>query len=337
MIHLTMRTYILVASAPLLVLAQAKDAIRIGAIGDSITAGACSSWDGYAYPYQLQSLLDQAHGKGVYNVTNLGSSGKTMLKNGDYPWWTTKQYQTLVSNKWDIVTIMLGTNDAKDPGSHGHDNWPHDCSDEAGNVHTAGCTFAQDYKDMIELVRTLGTTDGVEPKIYAMIPPPLMQENFFGMNRTVINSVYPKLIPLIAKENHLSGTIDVFSGMGGVANWESAFPDSCEIGSSWSPCRWWCDSQSCNQCHPNDKGYTHMSTVVLEGLGLEGDTATCGVVQETETVRVGCSAGVISSVDFASYGNFTGSCAGGSKRAAAMRHHRRALWRRLAWARSIAM
>merc|ERR1712070_23997 len=221
-----------------------------------------------------ETLLDQAHGKGVYSVTNLGSSGHTMLKNGDFPYWDSPQYKTLTSNKWDIITIMLGTNDAKDLGSHGHDNWPHDCSDEAGNVHTAGCTFAQDYKDMIDLVRTLGTTDGVEPQVYAMIPPPLMKEFAIGANRTVINTVYPKLVPLIASDNKLTGTIDVFSGMGGVEDWESKFPDSCQKDSPFKPCSWWCDDQHCDQCHPNDSGYEQLAKVVQAGLGLTGPTVT---------------------------------------------------------------
>lgn len=33
------------------------------------------------------------------------------------------QYKTLTSNTWDILIIMLGTNDAKDPGDGGPNNW----------------------------------------------------------------------------------------------------------------------------------------------------------------------------------------------------------------------
>jgi lysophospholipase L1-like esterase len=250
-----------------------NDAIRIGMIGDSITAGVCSSGGNHPYPQQLQILLDQAYGEGVYSVTNMGACGSTMLKGGDSPFWKRRQYTTLTSNKWDIITIMLGTNDAKDPGSHGPDNWHHDCSDDKG-AHTAGCQFASDYKDMIDLVRTLGTTDGVEPKVYGMIPPPLMQENSYGMNRTVINTVYPKLVQLISSDNKLTGTIDLFTGMGGVEGWESQFPDSCQKDSPWKPCSWWCDDQHCDQCHPNDSGYAHLATVVQAGLGLTGPTIT---------------------------------------------------------------
>ena len=51
---------------------------------------------------------------------------------------------------------------------------------------------------MIKLVQTLGTTPGVPPTVYAMIPVPLMQHGAIGANQTVINSVYPALIPLIS-------------------------------------------------------------------------------------------------------------------------------------------
>ena len=38
------------------------------------------------------------------------------------------QYAALLAGKpWDIVTIMLGTNDAKDSGDGGPNNWHHNC------------------------------------------------------------------------------------------------------------------------------------------------------------------------------------------------------------------
>merc|ERR1712100_487365 len=142
----------------------------------------------------------------------------------------------------------------KDPDDHGPNNWLHDCSGADG-VFTEGCSYADDYKSMVELVRTLGTVNGTAPKVYAMIPPPLMQQYSIGANQTVINSIYPDLVPLIAKEAGLDGTIDVFAGMGGVVNWQDTFPTKCEINSTWAPCGYWCDEQSCDQCHPNDVGY----------------------------------------------------------------------------------
>lgn len=96
-----------------------------------------------------------------------------------------------------------GTNDAKDTGSGGPDNWLHNCG---GPDHTTlqGCTFADDYLSMISLVKTLGTTSA-GPKIFTAIPPPLMAARSIGANQTVINSVYPKLIPLINAAGNVRG------------------------------------------------------------------------------------------------------------------------------------
>lgn len=243
-----------------------EDAIRIGTIGDSITAGVHSTGGNHTYPGQLQIMLDTKYGSGKYSVTNLGACGSTLLKVSNSPYWQRPQYKTLTSNKWDIIVIMLGTNDAKDPGDHGPNNWLHNCG---GPDHTKldGCTYADDYKSMIEVVKGLGTKpDG--PTIFAMIPPPLMQLYSIGANQTVINSVYPKLIPLIQQANKVKGPIDVYTGMGGVPDWEKKFPPKCVLNSTWPPCAWWCDEQSCDQCHPNNDGYTHMAKVVMKGLGL---------------------------------------------------------------------
>jgi lysophospholipase L1-like esterase len=192
--------------------------VTIATIGDSITAGVCSSGGNHPYPSQLQMLLDASHGAGSYSVTNLGECGSTMLKKADSPYWQRSSYITLTTNKWDIVTIMLGTNDAKDPGSHGPNNWPHDCGTPTA-PKIWDCQFAADYNDMIEVVSTLGTESGKPPKIYLMVPPPLMEDNAYGMNRTVINSLYPVLVPRIAAANSaVTGIIDMFIPMGGEHN-----------------------------------------------------------------------------------------------------------------------
>lgn len=96
-----------------------------------------------------------------------------------------------------------------------------------------------------------------------------MQLDSIGANQTVINSVYPVLIPAIAKAGGVTTVpINVFGGMGGVPSWKTAFPPSCQLVSPWKPCAWFCDKQSCDQCHPNDDGYTQLASVVKAGLGL---------------------------------------------------------------------
>ena len=181
--------------------AGTADQIKVGTIGDSIAAGVHSTGGNHTYPGQLQIVLDESH-PGKYKVTNLGACGSTMLKVSNSPYWKRPQFKTLTQNKWDIIIIMLGTNDAKDPGDHGPNNWLHNCG---GPDHTSldGCTFAEDYASMIKTVKGQGTT-AKGPDIWVAVPPPLMAQYSIGANQTVINSVYPKLVPLIAKANGIT-------------------------------------------------------------------------------------------------------------------------------------
>ena len=77
-----------------------------------------STGGNHTYPGQLQIMLGDK-----YKVTNLGACGSTMLKVSNSPYWKRPQYKALTAGKWDIIIIMLGTNDAKDKGDHGPDDW----------------------------------------------------------------------------------------------------------------------------------------------------------------------------------------------------------------------
>jgi lysophospholipase L1-like esterase len=101
-----------------------------------------------------------------------------MLKGADSPYWERSSFATLTSNAWDIIVIMLGTNDAKDAGDGGPSNWPHDCATADGTARLDGCTFAADYASMVETVRGLNATgalpgDAAAPLVDAMAPPPV--------------------------------------------------------------------------------------------------------------------------------------------------------------------
>lgn len=245
-----------------------SEAVQIVCVGDSITHGSLASAQARSYPARLQALLDDIHGAGRFNVTNLGAEGAGMLQHGSDPYWGRPEFLTLARGQWDIVIIMLGTNDAKDKGDGGDDNWEDNCG-TADMPNLPDCTFATDYKNMIELVRSLGTTD-LPPHVYMLIPPPLMHRSAYGINQTIINTVFPRLIPAIQKANSVLGPIDVFTGLGGVADWAKRFPSKCmhNTGDAWPPCSWFCNFQSCDQCHPNDVGYQVLAEVVLHGLGL---------------------------------------------------------------------
>ena len=76
------------------------------------------------------------------------------------------------------------------------------------------------------------------------------------MNATVINEVFPHLIPRIANETGATGVIDVFDALGGSAlNAPELF----------------CDYQSCDACHPNDAGYDRLAGAVFRSLFYRPD------------------------------------------------------------------
>lgn len=244
--------------------------IKIACVGDSITEGDHSSSANHTYPSQLQQLLTAKYGAEKYEVTNLGRSGTTMQNAGDYPYTTTDQYAALIASEWDIVVVMLGTNDAKDITSgHDMDNWiPGECGTNGAPADVSpdeNCPYGNDYAGLLGVIAGLGN-----PRTYVMTPPPLMLQGEYDMNQTVINDDYPQLIPRIQQEHaQVAGVVDVFGGMGGSADWRGQFPaGGCALDSAFPPCAYFCDAQSCDQCHPNDVGYAHMATVVQEGIGL---------------------------------------------------------------------
>jgi hypothetical protein len=100
-----------------------------------------------------------------------------------------------VNGTWDIVIIMLGTNDAKDPGNGGAPNWPAGCSNSDPNP--ASCTVIADYLSLLAVARTLGVA-GRTPLMAVMRPPPLWRDSDYGMNQTVLNDVMPHIVPTVA-------------------------------------------------------------------------------------------------------------------------------------------
>ena len=116
----------------------------------------------------------------THKVINLGLNGRTVTKQGDYPYWNEDYFKDVMSEKHDIIIFMLGTNDSK------KQNW----NEEA---------FKTDYKEMVTLLRKQAH------KIYVMIPPALLnrEDHEWRMMQSVINEIYPKLIPTLCKEMSL--------------------------------------------------------------------------------------------------------------------------------------
>ena len=88
-----------------------KNALTIGCIGDSITAGTgLAEPNENAFPAQLERILND--GTIVYNF---GNGGKTMRNDlGVDSYVNSITYENLIqtASELDVVTIMLGTNDA---------------------------------------------------------------------------------------------------------------------------------------------------------------------------------------------------------------------------------
>jgi alpha-L-fucosidase 2 len=171
---------------------------RVTCIGDSITQG------GFCAPGSYVDILGSILGSN-YEVLNAGVSSMTMLKkgvcNGDEfapcSYWNTNAWQSALNSEPDIVTIMLGTNDAK------FFNWE-------GIQQNTGDYFALDYVDMIQKLNKLKKV----PKIYVLVPPPIYSPFPYEMNSTIINTIYSTLIRDIASVMNVE-VIDIFTALSG--------------------------------------------------------------------------------------------------------------------------
>jgi len=63
-------------------------------------------------------------------------------------------------NRWDVVLIMIGHNDAKKAF------WPDSCSDDSTMLT---CPVATDMQAMLKLVKTRGPSEGTAPKIALLL------------------------------------------------------------------------------------------------------------------------------------------------------------------------
>ena len=100
-------------------------------------------------------------------------------------WKTSEFKQAQDLHTGSIVTIMLGTNDAKQI-----------------NLENFKISFKKDYAEMINQF-------GNATKIFVCIPPPLFGEPF-TMSPEIINEVLPKMIKEISLENKVQ-IIDLHS------------------------------------------------------------------------------------------------------------------------------
>jgi len=153
---------------------------------------------------------------------------------GDCSYWGTKEFNETLADEPDIITIMLGTNDAKGCNWFGPPN---------GEPSGAGTQFKADYLRMIKLFQDLPS----KPKVFVALPPPGISQCAatgpagnasvilaYNMSFHVINEVYPVLQRQIAKEAGVE-VIDVWGALNGTTC-AACTPDTCPKNGMHPPC-----------------------------------------------------------------------------------------------------
>jgi acyl-CoA thioesterase I len=171
-------------------------AVKIACIGDSITQGAgLANAAVESYPAKLQRLLGTN-----YVVRNYGVSGRTLLKEGDYPYWKESVYKT--SHDWlpDIVIIQLGTNDSKPY------NWKY------------GTNYVSEYEEMVASYAHLTNS----PQVIACTPCPVYNKGAFDISPGVVATNIAPAVRDMASRLGLK-LIDLHTRLAGHSEW---FPDT---------------------------------------------------------------------------------------------------------------
>ena len=120
----------------------------------------------------------------------------------------------------DVIVIMLGTNDAKDTSDGGPANWEN-------NGVTGQVEYIADYAWMVAQFNALPS----HPDIFVTIPVPNYKPGVYGMNHTVINYIFPVIVPQIAAaDTPKHAPLDMFDCMGGVKlTHPELFADGCHV------------------------------------------------------------------------------------------------------------
>ena len=170
--------------------------LKVACIGDSITEGSgLGNPTTESYPAKLQRLLGTN-----YLVRNFGVSGRTLLRKGDFPYWSEAALSQ--SRDWnpDIVTIMLGTNDAKPY------NWKY------------GTNFLKDYTDLIAIY----TNRPSHPRVLLCTPCPAFGVGAFDIKPgTIATNITPAVHQLAAELGH-----EIIDLQAALPNHRELFPDN---------------------------------------------------------------------------------------------------------------
>ena len=170
--------------------------IKVACIGNSITQGYRPNGNP-SYVDTLGILL----GSG-FTVENDGVSGTTLIRVGDYPYWVHGKLAQVFHFRPDVITIKLGTNDAKhDPAKV--DNWKY------------GSQYEPAYNSLID---TLYSTLGYKPRIFLVFPIAAFAGNGLGVSDTTYTK---EMIPAIKRVAARYGlpTIDAHTPFIGHPGW----------------------------------------------------------------------------------------------------------------------
>ena len=175
-------------------LSAKETVLKVACVGDSITEGSGLKNKALeSYPAQLGKILGKR-----FEVGNFGHSGRTLLKDGDAPYWQSERLKKAWLFWPDIVVIKLGTNDSKSW------NWKH------------GKHFERDYTALIKTFSMLPSS----PQIFLCRPVPAFSGRF-GISNEVISTEQIPMIDKIAAEQGLE-VIDLNGALKGKTKF---FPD----------------------------------------------------------------------------------------------------------------
>ena len=154
------------------VLILGQGAIKIAAVGDSLTYGyGLENRQQDAYPSILLELLG-SH----YQVANYGLSGRSLLSTSDYPYLKEKNAQQSLESDADIVIIMIGSNDSRAA------YWNKE-------------QFIKEYRDLVKGYIKLPS----QPEVF-ILAPPYVPTSRFGLNNEVIRDEIQQIVEDVATE-----------------------------------------------------------------------------------------------------------------------------------------
>ena len=172
--------------------------MHIACVGDSITAGfGLSNPSVDSYPARLQLLL----GTGGFLVSNYGSSGTTLLTNGDDPYIQSGQWAASTNSHPDVVVIMLGANDSKPNGNS-----------------SKLSSFSSDYQWMIGVYGNIVLSSGTHPRIILCTPPPVFGTGAYSIDPLVVSNTISPDVRTVAASNNLQ-LIDMQTLLAGHPEW----------------------------------------------------------------------------------------------------------------------